>query len=707
MADTKTKAEAFLSGAMNMLNNKSLTPSRQPPSVDSKPLAAVATMENNPEDIPKEELLHLMMKMNSRMAAMEMKGQGLVKRKSTLLTERKHLLDAIKQRVAIPLNLQDDQDLDLGVVIESINKSESQRQDIIASLEKKFSDLEELKEQTQTALETKYRREITDLQRALGHSTGPVVAVLNESNGDECSDSDSGDSAPLLRAAKESNDIKDYLSAENERLAKEKADMHVSVVEQMSKSRKLQTELEQVRGTEGTLREQCSALEETLRLKNDSLLLFQKEMESVKNQSEEKVLYLQMQLNNGKTKDDGKDRELSTLRSELENLRRMDADKDITTGQNNEVIQTLKNKAVEIERELDTFRNKARESERNLNATLLLKAEQESLLGSLRRDLRNVVDAKDEALRRTKELEEYKIKTDGTLIKMASLSEQIALLQSGVEDKTSLITRLRAEAHTAEKNHAMRTATLATTETQLEVQKSELIVKEETVKEAVERVSVLQTRLASMEGRLEERVTAGASRIGQLESDAIEAEKRNTSLVSGLQDKHEQALETLKRDYSKKSSLARTLLSEKEEEVRVLGSKTQELLTEIKSGAPNEKRIFELAEVQAKREAVHGVHGNTREMAFQQLQTALAARDLDLACVQQSQSALATEVSELRRHTKREGVNLDYLKNVVLQYMSFPVQAPERVSLVPVIAMLLQFNGKEVAQVIMKCRDVS
>jgi hypothetical protein len=33
--------------------------------------------------------------------------------------------------------------------------------------------------------------------------------------------------------------------------------------------------------------------------------------------------------------------------------------------------------------------------------------------------------------------------------------------------------------------------------------------------------------------------------------------------------------------------------------------------------------------------------------------------------------------------------------------MSFPVQAPERVSLVPVIAMLLQFNGKELAQVIM------
>ena len=90
---------------------------------------------------------------------------------------------------------------------------------------------------------------------------------------------------------------------------------------------------------------------------------------------------------------------------------------------------------------------------------------------------------------------------------------------------------------------------------------------------------------------------------------------------------------------------------------------------------------------------------DTRELAFQQMQATLAARDLDLARVQQSHTALAAEVSELRRHTKREDVNMDYLKNVVLQYMSFPVQAPERGSLVPVIAMLLQFNVKEVNMV--------
>ena len=58
---------------------------------------------------------------------------------------------------------------------------------------------------------------------------------------------------------------------------------------------------------------------------------------------------------------------------------------------------------------------------------------------------------------------------------------------------------------------------------------------------------------------------------------------------------------------------------------------------------------------------------SNREIAFQQLQTTLAKKDFELAKLQQNQSNLVSEISELRRHTKREGVNLDYLKNIVLQ----------------------------------------
>ena len=93
------------------------------------------------------------------------------------------------------------------------------------------------------------------------------------------------------------------------------------------------------------------------------------------------------------------------------------------------------------------------------------------------------------------------------------------------------------------------------------------------------------------------------------------------------------------------------------------------------------------------------IHRENRELAFQQLQAALASKDADLAQLQQAQSALVSELTDLRRITKREGVNLDYLKNIVLQYMVFPVASTERMQLVPVIATLLQFNQSELAEV--------
>lgn len=56
-----------------------------------------------------------------------------------------------------------------------------------------------------------------------------------------------------------------------------------------------------------------------------------------------------------------------------------------------------------------------------------------------------------------------------------------------------------------------------------------------------------------------------------------------------------------------------------------------------------------------------------RELAFQQLQEVLASRDLELAKLQQKHSEIVAEVSELRKVRKREGLNIDYLKNIVIQ----------------------------------------
>jgi hypothetical protein len=58
---------------------------------------------------------------------------------------------------------------------------------------------------------------------------------------------------------------------------------------------------------------------------------------------------------------------------------------------------------------------------------------------------------------------------------------------------------------------------------------------------------------------------------------------------------------------------------------------------------------------------------DARELAFQQLQSSLALKDLDLARLQDSHQQLMSEVVELRCVKNRETVNMDYLKNIVLQ----------------------------------------
>jgi hypothetical protein len=58
---------------------------------------------------------------------------------------------------------------------------------------------------------------------------------------------------------------------------------------------------------------------------------------------------------------------------------------------------------------------------------------------------------------------------------------------------------------------------------------------------------------------------------------------------------------------------------------------------------------------------------DTRELAFQQLQHTLATKDLELAKIQQEYDQLSVEITELRRVTRREGVNMDYLKNIIIQ----------------------------------------
>jgi chromosome segregation ATPase len=348
-------------------------------------------------------------------------------------------------------------------------------------------------------------------------------------------------------------------------------------------------------------------------------------------------------------------RELSErLSGQCAGLRLKLEESDISGKSAREVCQALQGRVVILETESVQLKEKLREADRQAASLTATTREQDVALVALRKETKSCSDSREEALKHLQALEDYPIMTEGQLMKMAGQAEQLNALTSELEDKSSLITRLRSEAQANERNHAMRTAMLATCEAQVESLRSELTAKEVTVQEALGRMHVLQTRLASTEAKYEEKIR-DAEEISLSSQTALQEQRQDLDkALSAAKLQWEESLEAAKKDFAKKSNLARTLLSERDDENKILSAKVQELQQEIFSGAPSERKIFELAQVQARRENLHGVHSETREIAFQRVQASLADRDLNLARLQQTHEELVKEIAELRRITKRE-----------------------------------------------------
>ncbi|KAJ1401455.1 hypothetical protein B484DRAFT_483843, partial [Ochromonadaceae sp. CCMP2298] len=149
-------------------------------------------------------------------------------------------------------------------------------------------------------------------------------------------------------------------------------------------------------------------------------------------------------------------------------LTRMLEERDLSYASNKDMISALQSRLIELEPELAHALERLSQSERNTHSNSVMKAEQDSLASSLRRDLKKTLDDLENTSKKVLSLEEFKVKAEGQLLKMGQLQEKGAVLQGVVEEKDSLLVRLRTEQQASERNHAMRTAMLATVQAQLE-----------------------------------------------------------------------------------------------------------------------------------------------------------------------------------------------------------------------------------------------
>jgi len=105
--------------------------------------------------------------------------------------------------------------------------------------------------------------------------------------------------------------------------------------------------------------------------------------------------------------------------------------------------------------------------------------------------------------------------------------------------------------------------------------------------------------------------------------------------------------------------------------------------------------MHSINDAQAKREFTIATELNTRDMTMKQLQQRIVEQEAQLAAAANDRNSLQQQVIALKRMHKREGVNMEYLKNIIVQFMSFPDSSSERKSLIPVISTLLQFTPED------------
>lgn len=606
--------------------------------------------ELSADDIPRDDLLQLCMKLNKRMQAMEIKGQDIVRLNTKLKIENRKFADFIESTSGIHINTDADEEV---IDFENLKKHweawDSNRNTKLVQLEELTKSIQikvELpkEEYSENKSETIYRDTIGKLKGM----TSDIESLQN---------------------------LKQQFQLDHERLS----------------------------AKENSLRQTITALEQALREKSTKVEALSLQLETERRTHEEKIIYLQMQLSAGKSKDDKLERVNQSLKAQIDEisthtqlLEKQIKEKDEKIRTTSELKEGLEHRIGVLEPQLLKAKEKLRDLEKNSNANTLMKAEQEALLTSMRRDLKAAVDAKNEAIRRSETLSKQASKAEELQHSLSEAKSHEADLQLTIDEQSVLVKRLRTELMTAEKNQALRTAAMAASETQIQLLQRQLEEQHDLAVKDTNTAVVLEKSLVEVQILAEQREKVYQDQLDSMRQEMLELQDRHKKDLEQLTNDQTAAIETIHKDYKLKIHTARSLLEARDDEMTSLKAQLQILQDDIRTGATSERRIFELAQQQANREATYGLHSDTRELAFHQLQTTLASRDLALARLQHAHTQLLEEVSELRRVKRREGINLDYLKNVVLQYMSFPTASPERSSLVPVISMLLQFNAAEI-----------
>ncbi|KAI9920672.1 hypothetical protein PsorP6_001631 [Peronosclerospora sorghi] len=282
---------------------------------------------------------------------------------------------------------------------------------------------------------------------------------------------------------------------------------------------------------------------------------------------------------------------------------------------------------------------------------------------------------------------------------VAHVSAELAETKKTLSDRMALATRLQTEnmrlaAQVADQvalvESAVREAAAARTA------QDELAHEVARAHADVERMQQRATHLTEQLAQAEETMRAHDARV-QVERDhahdAIDAAKQHAQ--------HElaQHVARLEAESKHKSKLALQAVLEKDDELARLRTRLQQVEDDVRSGGADHRQILELAQLQATRDAEARQQAAQLEALRQQVTHA----QHEMHALREANEQQAHELQALLQNQRRDGVNMEYLKNVVVQYLAFPPGSSQQARLVPVLATLLQFTAADQHEIQRAC----
>nr|CCA27084.1 conserved hypothetical protein [Albugo laibachii Nc14] len=281
----------------------------------------------------------------------------------------------------------------------------------------------------------------------------------------------------------------------------------------------------------------------------------------------------------------------------------------------------------------------------------------------------------------------------------AEVETQLSETKKSLSEKLAFATRLQTEHMGIAGKHAEQAAIIenalreaATANNAKRDAEANLEVLRETMNEVLhDRDEALrQKRQAEDEMEaLKRRLSDQLIEVAQQHQIAMENEKKKMQIE----------IARIEMEGKTKSKLARHVVSEKESEIKILQTRVAELEEDVRSGGADHRKILEFAQLQACRDAESIANASE----IQHLHHKLATKEDQMQTLVEDLTRKDKELARMMQNQRRDGVNMEYLKNIIVQYITFRPGSSQQRRLLPVISTLLQFTHGDLKEIKSAC----